>query len=358
MSTRDLAIAGVTGTGLLAGLSIIGFAFLFLDFLPDDAGEQVSSGVADLLSGVIVLGVLAVFVAPVWLAVAAGSSILRDHEFTLVRYGPDLHLRRGLLDQREATLALHRIQAVRLVDNPLRRRLGFTAVRLQSAASGRQANDEVSLITIPLVRVGDLDRVLRMVLPADGPVPDLIPAPPAARRRARFRALLVAALVAAVVTVIARGPLAFIALLALIPAWLYAERSYRALGHVRTEVSVVSRWGALIRSTAIVPVAKTQSCRLFSTPFQRRVELATLRIQVAGRGSAVEIRDGDAARLELLRSGVLAAPGARRDEAAVRRRTHADLEASETAESMEVRAASDGDDSTGNDLASHYRADP
>ncbi len=336
VSTRDLAIAGVTGTGLLAGLSIVGFAFLFLDLLPEGAGEQVSSGVADLLSRVLVVGVVVVLIVPVWLAVAAGSSILRDHEFTLVRYGPDLHLRRGLLDQREATLALHRIQAVRLVDNPLRRWFGITAVRLQSAASGRQADDAVSLVTIPLVRDGDLDRVLQMVLPADGPVPDLIPAPPAARRRARVRALLVAAVVVGVVAAVVRSPVALVAILGLVPAWFYAERSYGALGHARTEVTVVSRWGAVIRSTAIVPVAKTQSCQLVSTPFQRRVDLATLKIQVAGNGSAVEIRDGGAARLGALRHGVLAAPGARRDEAAVRRRTHADLETSEASPAPEA----------------------
>lgn len=331
LDTRDLALAGVTGSGLLAGLSIVGFGFLILDYLPDDTGQDVSSGIADLFGTALVIGIAAILLVPLWLVVAAAASILRDHEFTLTRYGPDLHLRRGLLDQREATLALHRIQAVWVLDNPIRRKLGLSAVQLQSAASGTDATSDVARLTIPLVRAHDLPRVLEMVMPAGGPLPTLVPAPPAALRRARFRSLVVAAIVFVLAVALIRNAYALLAALVFLPAWLYSGRVYRALGHARTDTAVVTRSGPVVRNTAVVPVAKTQSCQLRSTPFQRRVDLATLRIQVAGRGPTVEIIDGDAATLGLLRNGVLGAPGARLDEQSVRKRAHADLEASDQA---------------------------
>src|SRR5690606_24080588 len=91
LTTRDLAIAGVTGSGLLAGLSIVGFAFLVLDWLPQSASEELSDRALDVIGTAVVIGVLLVVAVPLWLAFAAGSSILRDHEFTLVRFGTDLH---------------------------------------------------------------------------------------------------------------------------------------------------------------------------------------------------------------------------------------------------------------------------
>lgn len=328
LGTRDLIVAGLTGSGLLAGLSVVGVAFWLLEVLPSDTTEDVPSEVIDVLGGAVLASIAAVVVVvPVWLVLAAGTSILRDHDFTLVRYGGDLHVRRGLLDEREATLALHRVQAVWVIDNPLRRRLGLAMVQLQSAGSGTDAASDVTRVTIPLVSAGDLPRVLGLVLPGEAAVPTLIPAPPAALRRARVRALVPATVVALVPFALTRHPAALAALLILVPAALYAQRAYRALGHARTATTVVGRSGAIVRHTAVVPVAKTQSCRLRSSPFQRRVHLATLTVQVAGRGPTVAIIDGDADRLQGLRTDVLVAPGARLDEVAVRRRTQAGLEA-------------------------------
>ena len=142
-----------------------------------------------------------------------------------------------------------------------------------------------------------------------------------------MRALVPATVVALVPFALTRHPAALAALLALVPAALYAQHAYRALGHARTATTVVGRSGAIVRHTAVVPVAKTQSCRLRSSPFQRRVHLATLTVQVAGRGPTVAIIDGDADRLQGLRTDVLVAPGARLDEFAVRRPTQAGLEA-------------------------------
>ncbi len=329
LTTRDLAIAGVTGSGLLAGLSILGFAFLVLDWLPESTSEDISNRALDVVGTAAVFGALLVVVIPLWLAVAAGSSILRDHEFTLVRFGTDLHLRRGLLDQREATLALHRIQAVWILDNPLRRRLGLVSVQLQSAGSGSEASSDVSRVTVPIFRRSDLAALLAMVMPGVAE-PELVPAPPAALRRARVRAVAAALLATLGFTAIFRTGWTALALALVVPALYYAQHYYRALGHALTDVVLVSRWGAALRRTAIVPVAKTQSGLLRSTPFQRRVDLATLRVQVAGRGHTVEIVDGDTRTLTQVRDRVLVAPGARQDEVAVRRRTQAGLEAEDT----------------------------
>jgi putative membrane protein len=268
--------------------------------------------------------VLAALVAiPFILVAAVASSILTDFGFTLVRVGSDLHLRRGLLDQREATLSLQRIQVLRVHENLVRRALGICAVEMQSAGSGTAAEGAVSRVTIPLVRTAKLDELLGLVLPAAVDRPELIAAPPAARRRAWVRGVLVPATVLLAFVafwVITESAWAAVAVLVIAPLVVGAELAYRNLGHVATSTIVVARGGGYVRTTSYVPVAKTQSTRLRSSWFQRRVGLATLSIDVAGRGRVPTVADGDAGRLVRLRHDALNATVAKADEDLVRRR--------------------------------------
>ena len=57
--------------------------------------------------------------------------------------------------------------------------------------------------------------------------------------------------------------------------------------------------GVLTTTTDVVPLAKIQSLRLTSGPWQRRLGLATVHAETAGRrlsGAAAAHRDGDEAR--------------------------------------------------------------
>ncbi len=322
LSTRELALAGVTGPRLAVALTVAASAFALLMELPDSVGESVVDRIS---AGAAYLVVIAALAIPVWLAVAAGSSVLTDHDFTLVRYGDDLHLRRGLLDQREATISLRRIQAVRVMANPLRRPFSFVSVQLQSAGSGTAAEGEVSRLTVPYLRSRDLDAFLDHVVPGASAMPDLVPAPKAALRRTWVRRGGPVAIVAAIACVpLGVAPLAAVFVLALLPITGVAVLAYRGLGHATTATHVAARRGGLYQETIYVPIAKMQSTRLHSSPLQRRVRLATLHFDVAGRGRAPAVIDGDHDRLDRLRHTSLDARAARADEADVRRRTRAD----------------------------------
>lgn len=327
LDTRALIVAGVTGSRLLAVLPLAGAAFGFFGQLP----EGLQGNLADHApTGAAVAVVAAVAVLPLLAVFAAATSVLTDHGFTLVRVGDDLHLRRGLLDQREATISLRRIQAVNLHENVVRRRLGLASVQLQSAGSGSQAEGDVTRVTIPLVRRADLDALLARILPAAVDAPPLIPPPSAARRRAWVRGVLPATVVlpvmVAAIAVLsdwrqAVPPLAVICVVLLAVLAATAELRFRNLGHAATPELVVASGGGWVRHLAFVPVAKTQSTLLRSSPFQRRSGLATLRIDVAGRHFTPTITDGDADRLAALRTAALHARPALADEELVRRRT-------------------------------------
>lgn len=324
LSAPRLAVAGISGSKLLVVFAVLGSVFGLLDRqalgdVGQNAAESALDGARPALSTVLVV---VLFGIPVWLAAAAGAAILTDGGFRLTRRADLLHVRRGLLDQREASLAIHRVQVVRIAQNPLRRMLGMVSVTLQSAGGSGEVEQQDSRITVPLLDRAALDALLAEVLPDAPALPALHPAPPAARRRAWVRRL-VPALAVAVPVAVLFAPLGVGALLLVVVAAVDAELAYRGLGWATLDDHVVARRGGLTRETALVPVAKVQSTRLVSSPFQRRSGLATLLVDVAGRGRTPALVDAEAGAMTGLRHDALAAGAARRDEAAVRRRVAA-----------------------------------
>lgn len=327
MGVARLVVAGMTGARLAAVLAVAGTILGVIDDVPDSIVQR---AVDALPQGVAATVAVAVLAAPVWLGLAAASAIVTDFGFTLTDHDGELRVRRGLLERRESTVARRRVQAVRIEESFLRRMLGVASVQLQSAGGGQGADDDVSRMTVPLVRVSELDALVAEVAPGLAGLPPLRPAPPVARRRAIVRRVVPAALVvaapAALVAGLAPVPgaaaagLVVLGLLAVAAAVAAGELAYRGLGHALVGEHLVTRQGGLLRQTVIVPVAKAQSARLRCSVFQRRAGLASLVVDVAGGGREPTVAEVEAGRLATLQRAVLAAPGLKADEEDVRRR--------------------------------------
>jgi putative membrane protein len=256
-----------------------------------------------------------------WFGLAAAASILKHAGFTMRRTGEDLRVSRGLLDRREGSMPIHRLQAVRVQQSIVRRALGLVEVVLQSGGQATSARGGVSRIDVPILASSDLPPLLAELLAAPPPEPEtFVAAPPAARRRAIVRRVVPS-------TVIALGAAAIsvrtipVGVLLVVANAANGELAYRSLAHAWQRDLVLARSGGVARETVIVPAARAQSTRLRSTPLQRRAGLATLWIDVAGKGRTPSIRDGDAVELRALQEAVLlASPAARVDEEHVRLR--------------------------------------
>lgn len=313
-----LALAGVTGAQLAVVFTLLFSVLRRLDDLPrswfDDLHPE---RLVDAGPGAVALGLFVVVL--VWLGAAAGAGIVVDGGFVL-RRGREgtVHLRRGLLLRREASLAFHRVQAVRIEQSLPRRVLGLASVRVQSGGTPSERKKAGGRIVVPILSEEEVQRLLATLLPgADLPSP-LVPAPPAARRRAIIRTVW-PTLVAAALLTAWRPPLGALAFLVVPVAALAGDMAYRGLGHAAGRGFIVARAGGLLRTTAVVPMAKVQSWSLTSSPFQRRLGLATLHVHVAGGGRAPAVVDADIGRL-LEVTALLTNGPAGADEAQVRRR--------------------------------------
>jgi putative membrane protein len=249
-----------------------------VDRSPDDA-----AGVELLLAAVLAIGWLISFVGA--FVAYAGFRVTRDEQ--------RLRIERGLLQRRSASVAIRRVQAVDVVEGTLRRPFGLAAVRIEIA--GYRSEPAVAQTLFPLVRLAEVDDLLRAYVPhlagALGPLQQ----PP---RRARRRYVLpplavgVAVGIGAAVAWPAGWPLALV--LAALGGAAGLARFVAAGWRLTADAIVLRRrrWSPA-RSTLVAGTGRLQEEELTQNPFQRRARLADLSVAV-GSG-----KRGRVAQLEL-----------------------------------------------------------
>jgi putative membrane protein len=177
-----------------------------------------------------------------------------------VAEGPDgLHLRGGLIALTAEVIRPGRLQAVRLVEPVLWRPLGWCRVEVDIAGRQRRKGE------------GEAERgQLRTLLPVGKRslgvelVDRLMPDRPGELSRPPRRVF-----------------------------WKSPFR-YRALSWGRSETCVATTSGRLRRVTCWVPLEKVQSLRHVQGPVQRRLRLASVHVDTAGRAVHTTLRDRDA----------------------------------------------------------------
>jgi putative membrane protein len=299
LSTRELLVAGATSGQIGVAFSLIAVVSQLFDDLGNLVSEELVRRTIEKIapsSVVAVLLLVLVFGALAWLLAIAGT-VLAHAGFTLSRDGDFLYIKRGLLERREATIPLARIQAVRIIEGVLRQPFGLASLRVESAGYGEASG--VSTTLFPLLPRKDAETLLLDAAPEFSAAPALEPLPPRALRRYVFRSALPVVLVAAAVAV--ASPLAFdlaawgffATLLLAIPAALHGWLRYRDAGWASTEDLLVVRSRLLARTTIKAPRRRLQSREVIQSPLQRRVRLATFRAQVASGGGGAELRVTD-----------------------------------------------------------------
>lgn len=183
----------------------------------------------------------------------AGAAVVRRLNVELrfrVALAPDgLRITSGLLQTRAETVPAGRVQAVRMVEPLLWRPFHWVRLEVDVAQQRERevGQDDVRQLTRALLPVGSraqADALLAVVLP--GAALAAASLPPA---RARLRA-----------------PLSF--------PRLAADLGDRYL---------VARTGVLEVTTVVVPLGKAQSLRMTQGPLQRRLRLASVEVDTAGR---------------------------------------------------------------------------
>jgi putative membrane protein len=216
------------------------------------------------------VGPLAASLAP--LLFGSGAAVARrlnlELGFTVAESPDGLRLRSGLLQTRASTIPHGRVQAVRLVEPVLWRPLGWCRLEVDVAQQrqhelGEEDSQQLDRALLPVGSRAEAEALLARVLPGAGTHP---PAASGAPRRARVKAPL----------------------------------SWHQLRFWHDDAYATARTGRLTARTVVVPLVKLQSLRRTQGPLQRRLRLATLHLDTAGKGWHAAARDRDAGEAEAL----------------------------------------------------------
>ena len=274
-------IAGLFGAVQTFG-DVAGFDVFARRFWRDalDAGSPIADfilahQIAAALAGTLVLiatGLLA----------GIARTLLRDYRFRLDRTETGLRRRRGLLTLTDVTLPIRRAQAAIIGSGPLRDRLGWRSLKLQSL--GKDEGKKGDHVVAPLARDPEIAAILAELAwrPIDASIDwqRVSPALAWGFTGAVSLLLIPAAIQTLIFPLIGGAAIALIAALIALH-WLSWRRTRYALDGDRLLV----RSGWWQRRLVLLPLANIQSVDLTENIFSRRFGLASLAIGVAsGRG--------------------------------------------------------------------------
>jgi putative membrane protein len=193
-----------------------------------------------------------------WLVISATmvwQRVSGQYGFTVAASPDGVRIRRGLLGTVAETIPVARVQAVRMIEPLLWRPFGWRRLEVDVAGSpGHDRPGGAGSARKALLAVGPPGDSRALVRMAVGDASPTLTRPP---RRALWKA-----------------PLRY---------------HYLAAGHDGdVAVTVVGR---IRRVTTWLPLAKTQSVRLVQGPWQRRLGLATVHVDAAGRHARAEFAE-------------------------------------------------------------------
>ncbi len=241
-------------------------------------------GGAVLLVVAIVLREPAVVFPVIPVLLALGTFAWRELEgafdFTLAESPDGLRLRHGLLARRSQTVPPGRVQAVRIVQPYFWRKKDWVRVYINVAgyAGGNDAAQQQTSRLLPVAPRATALAVIGRILP--GVDPGAVPLHPAPRQARMAR-----------------------------PFW------WRGLAWGADDRVFVATRGLFRRQLDVVPHGKTQSVRLTQGPWQRRLGLATVRLDSTPGPVAAEVPHRLAAEARALTETQAARAGASRREA-------------------------------------------
>ncbi|HEV3001284.1 MAG TPA: PH domain-containing protein [Solirubrobacteraceae bacterium] len=308
LGPRRLLAAALTSGSLGVLVPVVAGGSQVLDEVlsPEDAERLLLTTPRDWLLA------LAAVLAVAWVLSVLGT-IVAFSGFTVTRDGDRLRIARGIVERREASVPVARIGAIRIVESPLREPFGLAQVRIESAGYANEPATAQALL--PLVRRGEVDAIVRELLPelaggaaaplagpprralgagaVAGPLgraPGTAPLASPPRRALRRYVLppVAAAALLALALLPLLGPAALAALALAAPAAAFGAAAFRTAGWRLDGGRVVLRRRGLQRTTLVADARRLPEVFTRTSALQRRAGLTTLGVAVAsGRRLAV-----------------------------------------------------------------------
>ncbi|GGM19158.1 UPF0699 transmembrane protein YdbT [Paraliobacillus quinghaiensis] len=177
ISFPKLFIAGSTSGSFGVILGLFAFALSEAEsFIPDTIYQETTNWlISQAIQTIVILGLL-VFIG-IWLIGILGT-VIKYGNFTITRYEEELYITRGLLEKKQTTIPLKRIQAVGIKESVIRQPLGFAAVFVEIAGGEVDKQEGTQTLLFPLMRRSKVQGFLQEIVPEYQDLPESFTALP------------------------------------------------------------------------------------------------------------------------------------------------------------------------------------
>ncbi|MDQ0163474.1 PH domain-containing protein [Aeribacillus alveayuensis] len=297
ISPKELFITAATSSGLGVILSIFAFLSQFDELFSLDSIFNLVIEKVEILTkegiGAIIFVIVLLLIAA-WILSMIGA-VLKYGNFTVEMHDGQLIISRGLLEKRQVTVSLERIQAVRIVENPLRQFLGYATVHIDTAGSSEAAS-----LLFPLIKKRDMKEKIESIM--DVTIQEqLHKLPKRALRRFWLKDLLVVMIVIIPLCIFFR-PWGYASLLLMPAVVVLGYYQFRDAGWKIIENELTLAYRILAKTTVMMKKKRIQSLKVHGSYFQRNLNLRTLISYVhsgvgLGRYAVVDIDVKDAKKI-------------------------------------------------------------
>lgn len=299
LTMKEILVASITSGRF--GLVFSGLLLIYTEFnqfLPEWLINKVEAYVMD--NGVYELIVMAAILMAVSWVVSTAGYALKYANFKIERNGNEIRIVQGLFDKKEFVLKLHRIQAITVKEGILRQPFGYCSVEVEVIQSIEAAGNEVMLH--PFMKKKDVQQLLAYLQLPYEIEEEIVHLPKAALRRYVVMGWITSAVLA---VPIAGASIYFkqhTALFVLIPLFIVftilAYARYKSGGYMIRDNQLVMVYRGLAKYTGIMRRRHVQAVGYNQSYFQKKDELCTAAVSVAGQRYKVKhMRKQDALRI-------------------------------------------------------------
>lgn len=283
ISPGQLLLLASTSGGVGVVISaVFAFVFQFEEIIPY---EKVFAGLEGFIAnGVIFVSILVFIGFLIAWVIALIGTMLKYADFTLRKTDKDLIITRGLLEKRQITIPLHRIQAIQIRENLIRQPFGLAAVYIESAGGSLKDNESARVMVLPIIKRSRAAGLLKAHLPDYELQPGFFKAPRRALNRYLWRGFL-GTLPLVIAPIIFFRPWGYFALLLLIFSLAWSYLKYKDAGWDISSQQLALRYRGIVRTTVFMKKNRIQSLTVSESYFQERRSLATVEaVVMSGTG--------------------------------------------------------------------------
>ncbi|WP_416149768.1 PH domain-containing protein [Salipaludibacillus sp. HK11] len=276
LGAKRLFIAAITSSGVgIAATFIAAIVSQAPQFLPDWLFDQVIGWFVR-SSFMLIGGTLVSILVAAWLFTLIGT-VLKYGLFTLTKKKDDIHISRGVLEQRQLTLNATRITAVRIVQSPIRQLFNFVSIYVESAGGGTKEED-LSTILTPICKRSEVEGILKEIIPEFSFTPSYEGLPKESLRRYMIKLIVPTLIVAGAVTYFI--PYGWIAFVLPVIAAVLGYVQYRSAGISQQEDFLCIKSRVFAKTEVLLPRRRIQDVETSQNVLQKFDDLYTIHVAV------------------------------------------------------------------------------